>query len=240
MSDVFVDGVVKGFVRGFKNLISPINQTQRQQTMVNPVQTQQQPSGATEPASDVGALAIASPITVIPSAAQNQSPPGASQHPSNLPSPTNGDTPDQNNNQCLTSQPLFQSTSTGSSVPQILNNTNPVTKPNTVWIVMNPSPHSAESLDHTSEPDDSNAEAILGQSSYQDRAPSENGDGGDRGDEVLVGGMDVQSINSYVYPPSTPASESIGTCRLNGCSNSTFVDPITDLESEYCSRKHHE
>lgn len=251
-SDVVGGGVVKGFVKGFKNLISPTNQTQQQQTMVNPAQMQQPSSNTTNPTSNVGALTIASPTTVIPSTAPNQLPPGTSQPPPNPPSPTNEGTSGQGSNKQLgplngvdpISQPPIQSTSAGSSVPQILDDTDldptQVAKPNIVWNGMSPPQYSAGSLGHTSEPDDSNADAILGQSSYQVRDPSENGDDGDGGDEVLVGDMDVQSIGSYVYPPSISASESIGTCRLRGCSNSTFVDSVTDLESEYCSWKHRE
>lgn len=81
---------------------------------------------------------------------------------------------------------------------------------------------------------------ILGQDSCPDQDPSGYGDDGDEGDEVLVGDADVQSIESFVYPPSISTSESIGTCRLAGCSSPTLVDSITDLESEYCSQKHQE
>ena len=70
--------------------------------------------------------------------------------------------------------------------------------------------------------------------SGSERDLSENGDDGDGRDKRIVREVDGQSIGS-VLPP-----ESDGTCMLEGCSNPTFVDSITDLESEYCSRKHQE
>lgn len=98
--------------------------------------------------------------------------------------------------------------------------------------------YSADNLSYTSEPDDSNTDAPPG--SYPDREPSEGGDGEDGDSEVVVRDMDVQSIDSLLCPPSVSTPEAIGTCKLEGCSNPTFVDPITDLESEYCSWKHRE
>jgi len=91
------------------------------------------------------------------------------------------------------------------------------------------------------EPDyDSSAGPIPGQTSHPDRDPGGSGDGGGGGDELVVGSVDVDSIKSSDYPPSISASESVGICGLEGCSNPTFVDSITDFESEYCSQKHHE
>ena len=244
-SDVPVGGVVKGFVKGFKSLISPTIQTQ-QQTVTSPIQTQQPSISLT---SNAGALTTASPTMMVSPATSNQVSPGTFPHPYSLPSPTIADTSNQKNNNQLgpfngayhISPAPIQRSLSGSSVPQILKNTNPDPPQMTQSVMWNgtslPS-YSAGDLDYTSEPDDPNTDAIPG--SYLDREPSENGDGGDETDEVLIGNADVQSLESFVYPPSVSSAGSIGTCKLKGCSNPTFVDSITDLESEYCSRKHQE
>lgn len=233
-------GVVTGFVQGFKSIISP---TQQQQMVADPAQIQQPSNNTTNTA---GALTTASPTTVLPSATSNQLSPEASQHPSNLPSPTDAGTSNQNSNGQLgsfneaypVSPPPIQSTSSGSPVSPILNDTNPnplQTSPNAVQNGMTLYSHSTDSLDYISELDDSNTDAILGSDS--DREPSEDGDGGEGGEEVFV---DAESIKSFVYLPSTPALETICTCRLEGCSSPTFIDSTTDLESGYCSWKHQE
>jgi len=244
-SDASDKGVVNGFVKGFRGLISPANQTQQQQTVANPTQTQQPPNN---PTSSASTLITPPPITVLPSATSNQLSPGTSQHPFNLPSPTNGDNLNQNNNKQLdpfngaypTSPPPVYSTSSGSSVPQVANNTNPdpsETTPDSVWNGMSLPSYSTGSLGDASEPDVF-TDALPG--SYPDQEPGENEGGEDSGGDILMEDMDVQSIRSSVYPPSVSTSEAIGTCRLEGCSNPTSVDSITDLESEYCSQKHQE
>jgi hypothetical protein len=244
-SDVLI-GVVKGFVSGFKNLIAPTNQTQQQQQqmMANPMQMQQ--PNATNPA---GTFITTSPTPILPSATSNQLPPGTPQHPLNLTSPANGDDSNQDDNKqlgpfngayAILPSPAHP-TSPGSSVLQIASKANldpPQATLNTVWSGTNLPSHSASSLGHKSEPDASNTDALLG--SYPDREPSENGGGEADSDDFIMGDVDVQSVESFVYPPSIPTSEAIGTCRLEGCSNPAYVDSITDLESEYCSRKHQE
>ena len=242
-SDVSVGGAVKGLVKGFKSLMSPTNQTQQQQTVANPGQTQQPLNNTTNPTSNAGTLTITLPIMATRSAVSNQLSPGSSKHPSTISFPASGGTSDQGNNDKLdpfngvnpiSSSPI-QSTSPGSSVPQILNNANQDPTSNTLWNGVKIPPRSPGGHDYTSKPDDSNTDAVPG--SYPDWDPSENGDDGDG---VLVGEVDAQSIGSFVYPPSIPASESMGVCKLEGCSNPTLVDSITDLESEYCSWKHQE
>jgi len=121
-------------------------------------------------------------------------------------------------------------------VPQIASNIDldpSQTAPNPVSNLMSLPSYSANNLSYTSEPDNSNTNAPS--ASYPDRGPSENGDGGNSDSKVVMGDVDVQSIKSFICPPSVSTLETISTCRLEGCSNPTFVDPITDLESEYCS-----
>ena len=91
------------------------------------------------------------------------------------------------------------------------------------------SSHSTQSLSYTSEPGDPNPDA-MGQ---VERDLSDSGGGGDLGDEAFVGDDDVDMGDFS-------SLESTSTCLLEGCSNPTFVDSITDLESEYCSWKHQE
>ena len=131
--------------------------------------------------------------------------------------------------------------SIGSSALQTPNDTSPGTTPDTtpgttpakksddVWKNMSHTSHSTDSLSYASEEEDAGA------------VPDQDaGNDGDGGDESGVDDAESASINYSVYPPSTAASEHVGICRLNGCLNTTFVDPITDLESEYCSWKHQE
>ena len=157
--------------------------------------------------------------------------------------------PPQNNNNQLgpfngaypTTPPPIQSTSPGSSVPQVSDmNLDPtqLTTPNAVWTGMSLPSRSAGSLSYTSE--GSNLDAVPGRTSYLDRDPGENGDTRDGGDGLVARDVDIQSVKGSIYPPSISTSESIGTCKLKGCSNLTFVDSVTDLESEYCSWKHQE
>ena len=220
-------------------MISPTNQTQQQQTVTNPTQTRQPPKITTN---STGTLTTASPTTATS--------PGTSQHPFSLTSPISWGTSIQKNNNRVgpfngtppISPPPIHPTSSGSSVPQSPNSPNLDPRQTTQNAVLNgvtvPS-YSSGILRYTPEPDNSlTAEPIP--VSHPDREPSENGDREDAGDEVIVGDAEVQSIGSFVYPPSVPALEVAGICRLQGCSNPTFVDSITDLESEYCSRKHQE
>jgi len=113
-SDVLL-GVVKAFVNRFENTTN---------------------SGST--------LTTTSPGTASPSATSNQLSPETSKHPSNLPPPTSKSTSDQEGNKRPgpftrthpISPPLVHSTSSGSSVPQIVNNTNQdssQTTPNPAW-----------------------------------------------------------------------------------------------------------
>ena len=62
-----------------------------------------------------------------------------------------------------------------------------------------------------------------------ERDLNESGERRDEGDESSEGEVDFQSIESVLLPGP------VGTCMLEGCSNSI---PIDDLESEYCSKKH--
>ena len=205
--------------------------------MANPKQTRQPPKITTNP---TGTLTTASPTAALS--------PGTSQHPLSLASPINWGTSIQNNNNRAgpfngtspISPPPIHPTPSGSSVPQSPNSPNLDPRQTTQNAVSNgvtlPS-YSSGILRYTPEPDNSlNAEPIP--VSHPDREPSANGDGGDAGDEVIMGDAEVQSIGSFVYPPSVPALEMAGICRLEGCSSLTFVDSITDLESEYCSWEH--
>ena len=146
------------------------------------------------------------------------------------------------------STPTTQSLSSGSSALQNPNDTTPGTTPDTtpvttpgttpaqksddVWKALSQRSHSTDSLSYASEDEDTGV--VPGQASGPDQ------DAGNDGDGVAVDDADSASISYSVYPPSTVASDHGGICGLAGCSNSTFVDPITDLESEYCSWKHQE
>ena len=235
--------VVVGFV---KSLI-PQTQQQQQQTVTSPAQTQHPLNSVIDPTWNTNTLTTAPPTTMIPPGTSNQLTPEMSQTSPNPPSPTRGGTSNQSNSNrpglfnggYPIPPPPSHPTPSESLVPQIPNNTNvgpSQTMPNTVRDIMSLPSYSAGSLDYTSEPDD----PIPGQSSYPDRDPSEDGDEEDGEDEVSVGDVDFQSVKSSVYSPSISTSESTGTCRLEGCSSTTFVDSITDLESEYCSREHQE
>lgn len=106
------------------------------------------------------------------------------------------------------------------------------TKPGAVGSGVNPSSGSAKSLTHASEHDDANPDAT-GQIDAPEPDPGHNGDGEDAQDDPFAGGVDAQHLES-VLPP-----EYVNLCRLEGCSSPTFIDSITDLESEYCSWEHH-
>lgn len=247
-SDTFDEGAVLGFVNGLRSFISPTNQTQQQQqqTAANPAQTQQPPNNTTNPASALTATPL---ITGLPSGTSNQLSPGTYQYPFNLPSPTSGGTSSQNNDKQLDpfngaspiSPPPIYSTLSGGSVPQIANDANPEPlqmTPNSVLDGISLPSYSPGDLSYIRGPNDSNTHELPG--SHPDREPSENRGEEDGGDDVLMEDVDVRSIKRFVYPPSVSTSETISTCRFEGCSNSAFVDSITDLESEYCSWKHQE
>jgi len=241
---------VKGIVNGLRNFISPT----QQQSMMGPVQAQQPyvNTNATSPTWNAGALTTASPTTTVSSAPSNQFPRGTSPHSYSLPPPNSGGISNQNDNNQLSPYngaypispaPLIRSSSSGSSVPQISNTTNldqSQVMPSAAWNGTSLPSYSAGYLDYASQPDDSDADAVPGSFLDQEHSENENENEneGDEMDEVLVDDVDVQSIESFVYPPSVSSSGSIGTCKLKGCSNPTFVDSITDLESEYCSQKH--
>lgn len=239
--------VVVGFVKS----LMPQTQQQQQQTVTSPAQTQHPPNSVIDPTRNTNTLTTAPPTTMIPSGTSNQLTTEMSQTSPNPPSPARGGILNQSNSNrpglfnggYPIPPPPSHPTPSESLVPQIPNNTNvdpSPTMPSTVRGMMSLPSYSAGSLDYTSEPDDPNADAIPDQSSYPDRDLSEDGDEEDGEDEVSVGDVDFQSVKSSVYPPSISTSESTGTCRLEGCSSTTFVDSITDLESEYCSRKHQE
>jgi hypothetical protein len=206
------------------------------------MQTRDLPNNTSTLASTTGAPTTAQPVAATPSSSSSQASPETSQQPSDLPSPTDGGTLNQDNLIRLALDeedpisPLpVQSTSDGISVPQVPNYTDADPTPEVVWTGMDLTSPSAEDLSYTSEPGySSDADAITGPSPYPDEDPNENGDIGDIGDEPAEGDADVQSVESYNYPPS------IGPCGLRGCSNPAFIDSITDLESEYCSREHQE
>jgi hypothetical protein len=245
--DIFVGDVVKGLVQGIKTLISPTQQTQQQpqpqQTTANPMQTQDLPNNTSTLASTTGPPTTTQLVAATPSSASNQVSPETSQQPSDLPFPTDGGTLNQDNptqldpsNGADPISPLpVQSTSDGTSVVQVPDDTDADPTPEVVWTGMDLTSPSAEDLSYTSEPDySSDADAITGPSPYPDEDSNENEDIRDGGDEPAEGDADVQSVESYNYPPS------IGPCGLRGCSNPAFIDSITDLESEYCSREHQE
>jgi len=177
-------------------------------------------------------------------------------YPISPPSPTDGGTDSQTNKPKLgpfngaypISTPPTQSVSSGISGLQNPNDTTPGTTPDTtpvttpgttpaqksddVWKTLSQRSHSTDSLSYASEDEDTSA--VPGQASGPDE------DAGKDGDVVVVDDTDTASISYSVYPPSTVASDHGGICGLEGCSNPILVDPITDLESEYCSRKHQE
>ena len=177
-------------------------------------------------------------------------------YPISPPSPTDGGTGSQNDKPKLgpfngaypISMPPSKSISSGSSSLQNPNDTTPGTTPDTtpvttpgttpaqkadnVWKELSQSSHSTDSLSYASEDEDTGA--APGRTSGPDQ------DAGKDGDGAVVNDEDSASISYSVYPPSTVDSDHVGTCGLKGCSNPIFVDPITDLESEYCSWKHQE
>lgn len=102
---------------------------------------------------------VTSQIAALPSATLNQLSPVISQHLFNLPSPTNRATSNQNNKQLgpfneadsISLLPIY-SASSGSSVPQVSNNTNPDPSQATadsVWNRMSLPPYSTGSLGYT-------------------------------------------------------------------------------------------
>jgi hypothetical protein len=209
----------------------------------NPKQTQDLPNNTSTLTSTTGPPTTAPPVAATSPDTSNQVSPETSQQPSDLPSPTDGGTLNQDHptqldpfNGADPISPLpVQPTSDGTSLLQVPGDTDPDPTPEVVWTGMDLTSPSAEDLSYTSEPGySSDADAITGPSPYPDEDPNENGDIGDIGDEPAEGDADVQSVESYNYPPS------IGPCGLRGCSNPVFIDSITDLESEYCSREHQE
>lgn len=94
---------------------------------------------------------------------------------------------------------------------QIANNTNQdssqTTPPNPAWNGTCPPSYSANNLGHASEPDGSNTDTLPG--SYSDQEPSGNGGGEDDGDEIVVGDVDVGSVECSVYPPPVYTLETI-------------------------------
>jgi hypothetical protein len=244
--DIFVGDVVKGLVQGIRTLISPTQQTQQQpqpqQATANHMQTQDLPNNTGTLASTTSPPTTAQPVAATPSSSSSQASPETSQQQPDLPSPTDGGTLNQDSlirlglDEADPISPLpVQSTSDGISVPQVPGDTDADPTPEVVRTGMDLTSPSAEDLSYTSEPDySSDADAITGPFSYPDEDPNENEDIGDGGDEPAEGDADVQSVESYNYPPS------IGPCGLRGCSNPAFIDSITDLESEYCSWEHQE
>lgn len=213
-----VGGAVQGFVNGVRSLISPPNQPQQQQVLIYPVQLQQPPNSIVNPISNAGSITTNPPTAVTLPATSNRGN-------NNQPGPFNGA-------RTISSLPI-QSASRGAPAPQILTTTNvyttQTTRPSATGMSL--VSRSAQSLSYASEPDDANPE-LTGQNVDSERDLSEDG-GGQYGREESVGGeADVQSIGSALPPRSVDA------CMLEGCSNPTFVDSITDLESEYCSWKH--
>jgi len=148
--------------------------------------------------------------------------------------------------------PPTQSISSGISALQTPNDTTPGTTPDTtpgttpaqgsddVWKALSHRTHSTDSLSYASEEEDTGA--VQDQASGHEQDAVKDGDevAVDNEDEVAVDNADTASISYSVYPPSTVASDHEGICALEGCSEPVFVDPITDLESEYCSGKHQE
>ena len=165
--DVFVAGAVRGFVQGFKDLVSPNNPTQQQMTTTNPPQPQQFFITITNPISNTGTSATVSPTTMISPTTSNHFSPGTSQHPYNLPYPTPGGTLNQNHNNKVDpfngaypiSSAHIQPYSSERSFPKIPKNTNL----DPVWNGTSPPPYSIEDT------------------GYQCK------DGGERADEVFVG-----------------------------------------------------
>lgn len=185
------------------------------------------------------------PETKEPASSQNEKPrlgPFNGAYPISPPSPTDKDTGNQSAKQQLgpfngayPSTPLpTLSTSPGSSVQRVSSDTSQgstqETKPEAVWSKMTRSVRSSESLSYASEHENP----------YRDPGENEEEEDGEEEYELVAGDADTQSIDLSVYPPSTLAPDQIGICRLDGCSKPTFVDSITDLESEYCSLEHHE
>jgi len=203
---------IQGYVRG---LLSPASQSQQQQMSVHPAQLQQAPNNTANLISNMGAITTPSPM--LP-ATPNQSN-------NNQPGPFNGARPFS----VFPTQP----TSPGITTPQFLNTANPYASRATNQNVMGMGlvSRSDQSLSYASEPDDT-IHGMAGQRVDPASDFGEPADGRDETAEFFVGEVDVHSIGSF------PPPESVSTCMLEGCSNPTFVDSITDLESEYCSWKH--
>ena len=57
----------------------------------------------------------------------------------------------------------------------------------------------------------------------------------------MNGNWDPSDPMNFPSQPSTSTSSgAFPTCRLNGCNKPVYVDPVTQHESEYCTRKHRE
>jgi len=223
-SDAFVGGVVQGFVKGFKSIISSDDPTQPQMAPPKPSQSQQFFVNVTSPMPNTGPPVTPSPVAVVSPTTPNQFPPWTFPHPYNFPHPTAGGPLNHDDNQLGQFNGMYhispvpiQSYSSGRSAPQIPNNTDPdppQTTPSTVLNGASPPPYSIED------------------------PACQYKEGGDGTDEVFWENMDIQSTERPVYPPPVTASGYIGTYRREGHSNSAFVDPRTDLENKHFSQKY--
>jgi hypothetical protein len=180
------------------------------------MQTQHLPNDINMLMSTTNPLTIARPVTATSSGTSSLLPPGTSQHPSILPSPTNGGISNQNNptrlgpfhGAYLISPLPVQSTSHKSSVPRIPDDTNPAPTPDVVWAGTGLSSPSTGDVSYTSELDcSSDTDTITAGSAYPDREPDENRDLGDERTSSL---RETRTSNpfSFNYPPSIGGMES--------------------------------
>jgi len=206
---------VKGFVKGLKGLVLQNSQSQQSQP-------QQQKSTTPDP------TLISPPITPMSSGMSGMSgstgtptTPGLNQPYYTPPSPTSPGLPDPNANGQTNgskSRTMTIATSQTNSGGGDNNDTDfdPYADPNHGQVTTGAVPIQAQA-----------------QVSIQVNSPVMGAGGHGNGN------WDPSDPNNFPSQQSTwPKSSS--TCRLNGCENPVFVDPVTRRAGEYCSKRHRE
>ena len=247
----FFGGADKGRVNGSTNPSPTYPAEQRRwQTVTNPAKAWQPPNNSPDPTPNAGAptIPLALGMTSATSIRTRNTSGGTSNwdnrprfgpfngaYPVSLSPPTDWDPGSHNdksrlgpfNGGHLISLPPAQPSSSGTLVLQALNSTNPdpTLPPKPGDVLMELSPLSPPPV----------APPVVTET------PARTWTMGSGWDEVAMGDADTQSSNLFVYPPPTSGPVQIGTHGLpKGCSKPAFVNPITDPESEYHSRKHQE
>jgi len=203
-------GGLKGFVKNLKGLVSQNSPSQ---------QSQSQPKSTTPDPS-----MISPPITPMSSGMGNSTgmstptTPGTNQHYHTPPSPTSPGLPDPNaggHKSRTTGIATSQSNSTGGD-----NHDDPDFDPY---------------ADQNQVQNTGGVIPIQAQAQFSIQVNSPVMGTGGHGN----GGWDPNDPNNFPSQHSTRSNPS-ATCRLNGCDNPVFVDPVSRRAGEYCSQRHRE